>query len=328
MWSKPKYCGQSQNHVWIANFRGRSGEIIIPSKSSYFFMVLWHGWSCKEVCETTLWVAKTNKTTQLTPQSINSMHRWSPLQRRRNKICWRIVKYMFSNCSQMLMFGKNWTTWYIVVSKQACTFHNKMDQSMWQTSESTYFIHSSHKWTQTILSCGKFCQSNADWDCFRILILREILKIQNPFRWNIMCFWKPHICSNKLDVQETNCRFAQFNRIWNYLTGHWTETGSVACSGTMGSNCFCSWKCFSCFRWIRETCDRCSQTSEVSQQDRCGERHWFGSLKCSIRESWSFIVCGWRQWGCDQDDYERQKSNNETRLQNPQSCSWLVVWSN
>ena len=24
--------------------------------------------------------------------------------------------------------------------------------------------------------------------------------------------------------------------------------GWVACSGTMGSNCFCSWKCFSCFR--------------------------------------------------------------------------------
>ena len=31
------------------------------------------------------------------------------------------------------------------------------------------------------------------------------------------------------------------------------QIGWVACSGTMGSNCFCSWKCFSCFRWIRET---------------------------------------------------------------------------
>ena len=27
----------------------------------------------------------------------------------------------------------------------------------------------------------------------------------------------------------------------------------VACSGTMGSNCFCSWKCFSCFRSIGES---------------------------------------------------------------------------
>ena len=27
-----------------------------------------------------------------------------------------------------------------------------------------------------------------------------------------LCSWKSYICSNKLDVQETNCRFAQFNR--------------------------------------------------------------------------------------------------------------------
>ena len=32
--------------------------------------------------------------------------------------------------------------------------------------------------------------------------------------------------------------------------GHWTEIGWFACSGAVGSNCFCSWKCFSCFRSI------------------------------------------------------------------------------
>ena len=30
---------------------------------------------------------------------------------------------------------------------------------------------------------------------------------------NIVRFWKSYICSNKLDVQETNCCFSQFNRI-------------------------------------------------------------------------------------------------------------------
>ena len=59
---------------------------------------------------------------------------------------------------------------------------------------------------------------------------------------NIMCFWKPYICSKKLDVQETNCCFSQFKRIWNHLFGHWTEIGWFACSGIMGSNCFCPWK--------------------------------------------------------------------------------------
>ena len=31
--------------------------------------------------------------------------------------------------------------------------------------------------------------NNADWDCSKILTSREILKIQNPLRGNIMRFW-------------------------------------------------------------------------------------------------------------------------------------------
>ena len=115
MWSKQKYCRQLQNHVWIANFRGGNRETSILSKYSYFFMVSWHGWSCKEVCGTILWVGKQDYTTTL--QSIYSMHRWPPLQRRRNEICWRIVTCMLSNCSEMLILGTNWTTWYSMVSK-------------------------------------------------------------------------------------------------------------------------------------------------------------------------------------------------------------------
>ena len=32
------------------------------------------------------------------------------------------------------------------------------------------------------------------------------------------------------------------------ISGHWTETGWVTCSGILGSNCFCLWKYFSWFR--------------------------------------------------------------------------------
>ena len=38
--NKQRYCRKLQNHVPIANFRGESRETAIPSKSSYFFMVL------------------------------------------------------------------------------------------------------------------------------------------------------------------------------------------------------------------------------------------------------------------------------------------------
>ena len=51
-----------------------------------------------------------------------------------------------------------------------------------------------------------------------------------------MYFWKSYICSNKLDVQETNCRFAQFNRIRNHLFGRWIEIGRASCSRFVGSD--------------------------------------------------------------------------------------------
>ena len=54
--NKQRYCRQLQNHVRIANFRGWNRKTAISSKSSYFFMVLWYGVSCKEMCGAILWV--------------------------------------------------------------------------------------------------------------------------------------------------------------------------------------------------------------------------------------------------------------------------------
>ena len=90
-------------------------KIYYSLKSSYFFMVLWFERSCKEVCGTILWVGKQDDSTTL--QSIYSLHRWPRLQRRRNEICWRIATCMLSNCSEMLILGTNWTTWYSRDSK-------------------------------------------------------------------------------------------------------------------------------------------------------------------------------------------------------------------
>ena len=75
--------------------------------------------------------------------------------------------------------------------------------------------------------------NNADLDCFKTLTSQEILKIKNPLLEDIVHFRKSYISSDKLDVQETNGCFSQFNRIWNYLFGHGTEIGWFACSGTM-----------------------------------------------------------------------------------------------
>ena len=96
----------------------------------------------------------------------------------------------------------------------------------------------------------------ADWDCFKILTLPgRSWRFKIHFWRNAVRFWKSYICSSKLDVQETNCCFSQLNRIWNHLFRRWIETGWIACSGIMGSNCFCFWKYFSYFRSNGETCE-------------------------------------------------------------------------
>ena len=152
MWNKQGYCGQLQNHVWIANFRGRKRTASILWESSYLFMILWYGRSCKEMCEAKLWVSKQDDATTL--HGIYSVHRWPLLQRRRNEICWKICTSMLSNCSIMFLLGTNWKARYSMVNEQTCTIHHKMDQSMWQTPESIDFIYSSYMWIQTILSRG------------------------------------------------------------------------------------------------------------------------------------------------------------------------------
>ena len=106
MWNKQRYCGQLQDHVWIANFRGWNWKTSILWEFSYFFMVLWYGRSCKVMCGAILWVGKQDDPTTL--QSIYSLHWWPPLQRRRNEICWIIVTSMLANCVEMPVFGTNW----------------------------------------------------------------------------------------------------------------------------------------------------------------------------------------------------------------------------
>ena len=66
-----------------------------------------------------------------------------------------------------------------------------------------------------------------------------------------MYFRQRHICSNKLDVQETNISFLTVQQNLNHLVGHWTEIGWFACSGITGSNCFCLWKIFLMFQTER-----------------------------------------------------------------------------
>ena len=98
-------------------------KITVLGKSEYLFVVLRHGRSCQEMCETILWVSKQDDSTTL--QSINSVPWWPSRQRRRIEIRGRIVRGVLSNCSEMRTLGTYWTTWYSMVSEQTCTINTK-----------------------------------------------------------------------------------------------------------------------------------------------------------------------------------------------------------
>ena len=199
MWNKQRYCWQLQNHVWIENFRRSNGNITMLGKSVYFLVVLRHGGSWKEMCGTILWVGEQNDSTTL--QSINSMHWWPPFQIRRIEIRTRNVKSMLSNCSEMLVFGTYWKTWYSMVSEQTWKIDQKMDQSLWPKILSFDLLHSSsYMWTQTVLSWGKHRQTMQTGTVSRLRFCRRSWGFKIYVGWNIVRFWKSCICSNQLDV--------------------------------------------------------------------------------------------------------------------------------
>ena len=151
--NKQRYCGQLQNHVRIENFRGGSREITIPSKSSYFIMVLWHGWSCKEVCgciddyhfkEETKSVGELSNTCSQTVLKCLYLARIG-----RPDILWSVNK-----------LARSITKWTKACDKRL----NRLISFNHHTCEYKKYCH-----------VGKT-------DCFRTLTSREILKIQNPLQ--------------------------------------------------------------------------------------------------------------------------------------------------
>ena len=223
MWNKQRSCGQLQNHVWIANFRGVNRKVSIPWESSYLFMVFWYGGSCKEMCGAILWVGKQDDSTTL--QSIYSMHRWPSFQEEEmksvgelSKVCSQIVL----KCLYLARIGRPDILWSMNKLARSITNGSKPVINAWIDWIHIFITHVN---TDSI-AMWVILLNNADWDCFKTLTSQEILKIRNPLlEEHCACFWKSYICSNKLDVQETNFSFAQFNRTRNHLFGRWIEIG-------------------------------------------------------------------------------------------------------
>ena len=93
--------------------------------SSWSFDMAGHAKKCVErYCELA------NKTTQqlykVSTPCIDDHH----FKEEEMKSVGELSQNMLSNCSEMLILGKNWTTRYSMVSEQTCTIDYEMDQSL------------------------------------------------------------------------------------------------------------------------------------------------------------------------------------------------------
>ena len=139
--------------------------------------------------------------------------------------------------------------------------------------------------------------------------------------------------------KKTNVTIPQFYRVLNYFFECWIAHGWTACSRSLIHN-----------NWNITVDKQHCKTRKTSPRRLVRDRRPFHQLKKQDQNTnwkekvtgWAIFKCGqhtlfsrrvsvvhfWRQRCCHEDDYQRTKSNNETRVQNPQSCAWLVVRQN
>ena len=178
MWNNQKYCGQLQNHVWIEKFRGRNRKASIPSKIFVFL----RGLMTWLVMQRNVW---------------NDIVSW-PIRRRNNS-----TKYLLHALTTIISKKKNWSpcencqkyalklfrnasTWHIlddlIFYGQWTNLHDRsrngprLVTNAWIDWFHIFIIHVN---TDNIVM-WVILRNSADWDCFKTLTSREILKIRNP----------------------------------------------------------------------------------------------------------------------------------------------------
>ena len=222
-----------------------------------------------------------------------------------------------------------------MVRTQTCSICHKMYQSLWQTFSSFDFLYSSHKKLprqychvrNTTQHCrlGLFQDSDFAGD-------HEDSKSTSE---GILCIArKSNSCSHKLDVQEVNVSVSRFHRIGNYFVGYWFANGwilsldlwdvDVVIEVLHSSN---NRKSF--FQWAGRTLLTKFQhkswkkkgnrnVDQVSDLDHV-------VINASSFQMWGTVLHFWRQRSDDENDHQRKKSNDETRVQKPQSRVRLIV---
>ena len=242
MWNKQRHCGQLQNHVRIANFRGRRTEKLPYCEnfriSSWSYDMEGHAKKCVErYCELS------NKTTQqlykVSTPCIDDHHF------KEEEV--KSVGELSHVCSQIVLkcffLGTNWKTWYSY--GQWTNLHDRLQNgpkpvtNAWNDWYLTFITHEN---TNSIVM-WVILPNTARWDCFKTPILQETLRTQKSTSGGTLCVLGSHtFVPISWMCKKTSFSFTQFNRIRNHPFGRWIETGRDSRSRLMGSDCFSPWK--------------------------------------------------------------------------------------
>ena len=227
--NKHRYCGQLQNHVRIANFRGREQRNYHSLKIFVFLhgLVIWRvmqrsvwndnvSWRIRRFNNSTKYLLHASMTTTSKKKKQNLLETWHKYAPKLfwNASIWHVLEDLIFYWS-VNKLARSITKWTKACDKR----QNRLISYIHHTCEYRQYCHVGNTAKQCRL--GLFQDSDFSGRSWRFEI---------HFWRNIVHFRKSYFCSNKLDVQKTNCRFAQFNRIWNYFVGHWNEIGWFACS--------------------------------------------------------------------------------------------------
>ena len=187
MWNKQRYCRQIQSHVRIQNFRGRNGKITMFGKSAYFFVVLWHGRACPEMCGTILWVGKEGRLNNSTKYQLHALmtitskkKNWNPWEN-----CQMYASQIVLKCLYLASIGRPDILWSVNKLARSIT---KWTKGLWQTITSLDLLHSSYMWVQTVLSCGKHCQTMQTGTVARLRFCERSWWIRNLLRVELCAF--------------------------------------------------------------------------------------------------------------------------------------------
>ena len=166
-------------------------------KSSYFFVVLRYGRSCQEMCRTILWVGEQDDSTTL--QSIYSMHWWPSFQRRRSEIrrenCQNYALRLSKN-PYLARIGRLDILWSVNKLARSITKWTKACDK--RSSRLISYIHHTCDYNQYfhVGNTAKLCRLGL----FQDSDFAGDLEDSKSTSGGTLCFWKPYVCSDKLDV--------------------------------------------------------------------------------------------------------------------------------